>query len=373
MARPKKEKPNKNGVYEVKMTIGRDFDGKAIRKSFYSARSKEAARRAGEQWIIDREVALRTGVNESLSDMTFSRQADIVLDLKKGKVRASSYRTVWIAAARRLKEYFGNRPLVNITKNDIEMYFKGKSDYSKGTLTHDVIVLKAIFSNAIDNRILVYSPMQNFRLEVGRRAEQKRVYTDEQVIYVMKYLSENMSNYKARKQRIALAIELMILFGMSRSETLGIMNEDIDYENKTIIIKQGVTLQDGKVTVSETKTAFRKRTVAISEEMAEQIKTLGISSRYLISVSSEKPMHPNTFSKLFNEIMAQMNEFYKEKEIDVPALNPHELRHTRASIWVNSGKNLFAIAQQMGWADLKMLRQRYAHGDISQLRKELDL
>lgn len=57
----------------------------------------------------------------------------------------------------------------------------------------------------------------------------------------------------------------------------------------------------------------------------------------------------------------------------LPILNPHELRHTRASIWVNEGKNLFAIADQMGWSDLDMLRKRYAHGDINQLRKQLDL
>ncbi|MDO5124777.1 MAG: tyrosine-type recombinase/integrase [Ruminococcus sp.] len=65
--------------------------------------------------------------------------------------------------------------------------------------------------------------------------------------------------------------------------------------------------------------------------------------------------------------------FNQTPSVDVPMLNPHELRHTRASIWVNDGKNLFAISDQMGWSDLDMLRKRYAHVDISQLRKQLDL
>lgn len=30
MGRPKKEKPNKYGLYEVKVTVGHDFDGKLI-------------------------------------------------------------------------------------------------------------------------------------------------------------------------------------------------------------------------------------------------------------------------------------------------------------------------------------------------------
>lgn len=36
MGRPKKEKPSrKDGLYEVEITIGHSFDGKALRKSFY--------------------------------------------------------------------------------------------------------------------------------------------------------------------------------------------------------------------------------------------------------------------------------------------------------------------------------------------------
>ena len=74
-------------------------------------------------------------------------------------------------------------------------------------------------------------------------------------------------------------------------------------------------------------------------------------------------------------ILITMREYYlnRDNPIDIPILNPHELRHTRASIWVNESKNLFAIADQMGWSDLDILRKRYAHGDINQLRKQLDL
>ena len=43
------------------------------------------------------------------------------------------------------------------------------------------------------------------------------------------------------------------------------------------------------------------------------------------------------------------------------------------SLWVNSGKNLFAIAEMLGWSDLNMLRKVYGHADIQQLRKELDI
>ena len=71
--------------------------------------------------------------------------------------------------------------------------------------------------------------------------------------------------------------------------------------------------------------------------------------------------------------MRDMQEFYAEQGIDIPKLTPHELRHTRATLWVNSGANLFAVANVLGHADLQMLRKRYAHSDVESTRKLLGL
>ena len=57
MGRPKKDAPNRaDGLYEVKVTIGKDFSGKLIRKSFYSTVSKADARAKAEQYKIDHAV-----------------------------------------------------------------------------------------------------------------------------------------------------------------------------------------------------------------------------------------------------------------------------------------------------------------------------
>ena len=52
MGRPKKEKPNHGNLYEVKITVGHTFDGKLIRKSFYSTVSKADAKAKAEQYKI---------------------------------------------------------------------------------------------------------------------------------------------------------------------------------------------------------------------------------------------------------------------------------------------------------------------------------
>ena len=71
--------------------------------------------------------------------------------------------------------------------------------------------------------------------------------------------------------------------------------------------------------------------------------------------------------------MKEMQAYYAEKGIDIPIYTPHQLRHTRASIWVNSGKNIYAVAKVLGHANLDMLQKRYAHSNIEQLRQLLDI
>ena len=62
MGRPKKEAPNRaDGLYEVKVTIGKDFNGKFIRKNFYSSISKADAKAKAEQYKIDQAVNKATG------------------------------------------------------------------------------------------------------------------------------------------------------------------------------------------------------------------------------------------------------------------------------------------------------------------------
>ena len=89
MGRPKKEKPNrKDGCYEVKITIGKTFDGKPIRKSFYSTKSKEDAKAKAEQYKIEQAVQERTGESTRESRTIFSTWArEWLQTYKKGKVK----------------------------------------------------------------------------------------------------------------------------------------------------------------------------------------------------------------------------------------------------------------------------------------------
>lgn len=56
---------------------------------------------------------------------------------------------------------------------------------------------------------------------------------------------------------------------------------------------------------------------------------------------------------------------------DIPILSPHELRHTRATLWITQGMDPYMSARLLGHSDLKMLTKIYDHASTETLRKVL--
>lgn len=73
MGRPKKEQPNsKDGTYEVKITVGKNFDISLIRKSFYSFVQSIARYRFHDMFYI------------GVSDKVINRGFKVIGKLDKG-------------------------------------------------------------------------------------------------------------------------------------------------------------------------------------------------------------------------------------------------------------------------------------------------
>lgn len=375
MGRPKKEAPNRSdGRYEVKITVGKGYDGKLIRKSFFSHISKADAKAKAEQYKINQVLEDVTGdiYNET---PLFAKVANEFLELKKGTIKNNTFNfTYHIPATKYIIPYFGRKNISDIKKNDIELYLKKTkkdNNFSDETIRKHYICLNQIFNNAYQNGIINRNPCTGIKLHCIQKSS-KKTYTQEEAMLVLEY---------CKYHRFGLDIHLMLSYGISRSELLGIRWQDVDMENSVISINQGVVEaknpDTGKteVIIGEPKNEFRRRVLPISDatiELLNQQRCIHPNAEYVICNQRGKVGMPSTWhERHYKPFMKEMAAYYESYDITVPMLNPHELRHTRTSIWVNTGANLYAVATVMGWADLKMLRKKYAHPDIEEIRKEL--
>ncbi|KAF5044682.1 hypothetical protein DSECCO2_489170 [anaerobic digester metagenome] len=130
MPRPKKKAPNRSdNRYEYKMTIGRDMDGKAIRKSFYSSVGVDDAKEQAKQWEIDQKAAEQSGEAFIATHKTFGQWAPVWLETyKKGRVKGSTYYNNYEIPLRvHLLPYFSAMRLEDIKPVNIQRFFKSKA------------------------------------------------------------------------------------------------------------------------------------------------------------------------------------------------------------------------------------------------------
>ncbi|MCI8604462.1 MAG: site-specific integrase [Ruminiclostridium sp.] len=308
----------------------------------------------------------------------FKEWAEIWLKTVKGTVRGNTYAVTYKNTVyNHLIPCFGERELQTIKQTDIQLYLNDKAVFfCLDTLKKNKSCLKQMFEAAIDNEYLDKNPVRNIKMPRARTAEEKAIYTEEQINYIFQY-----GNF----HRFGYEIQLLIDTGLSRSELLGLKWGDVDFDTKVLYIRRGVTdtpdPTTGKITVTVDvpKNKFRERVIPLRQEMCKILQSQkeqrkATTENYIVKTRNGQICSPRTWSRRHYQIfMEDMRNYYSEKGIEIPIYTPHQFRHTRASLWVNSDMSLYAIAKVMGHADLDMLRKRYAHSDADQLRRLLNI
>lgn len=371
MGRPKKEKPNHaTGMYEVKVTVGHTFDGKPVRKSFYSSVSKAAAKAKAEEYKINQAVAEETGETFVPNRLTFTKAAQKWLESIKPTLSDSAYNNYEVAIRLHLEPFFKNALISNIKAIDIQNYFNKLSvNTPLESMKKYKNCLNGIFKMAVDNDYCTKNPCENVKLISSVENSEKQTYTKRQAYLISRY---------ARTHKDGLGILLMLEYGLRKGELLGLQTGDIDFKNGTLHIQRSVADVKNKdtgkieVKIKPPKNRQSDREIPLKKVTLNRLKN--IKDGYIIPNAKGGVYSPSNWTKRnYKNFMEDMQEHYSKFGIDIPVLNPHELRHTRATIWVNEGKNLFAVAAVLGHSDLKMLQQRYAHKDTNSIRNLLDL
>lgn len=364
MGRPKKEAPNRDdGRYEVKVTVGKDFNGKLIRKSFYSYISKADAMAQAEQYKINKAVYDVTGETLEAPATAFSTWANKWLETyKKGTIKENSYIFTYKSnMEKHLIPYFGKAHLMDIKQADIQNYFntvmsESGEPLSKSTLNKHRMILKSLFDAAIDNDLCYKNPVKNIKFQRVSDKAEKHVWTKEQAQIAEDYC----------KHCLRLDIVVFLNTGIRRSELLGLKWSDIDFENNIMHIQRAVVMTNGKMVIDRPKSITSNRYIPFSEDFAKYLRKFQSDNEYVLGIDG--PMSPNTYDKYFSKFMNELVE-----KAGLPKLTPHELRHTYGTIKREEGIDLYTIQKVMGHADISVTASIYVHNDIEVLRKQLKL
>lgn len=165
-------------------------------------------------------------------------------------------------------------------------------------------------------------------------------------------------------------IKVTALYGLRRSELLGLQWDSIDFENKTMTIKHTVSRVTTVVAKDKTKNASSHRTFPLTAEALEIFRNAKEketehrlafgseyqSNNYVFKWPDGHTYSPDYLSHRFNDLL---------KKHHLPHIRFHELRHSCASMLIAMGWSLKDVQEWLGHSDVKMTANIYAHLDVA--------
>ena len=369
--------------FKFKAFLGKDQNGKQIFKcsTWYpdkpmsEKKMLSCAQREAILWenslCTENEKTQKISCSQPISFREFVETKWIPAELNNNEHRNST-----IAFRRYLLlvilDYLGDFNLTDISDRRVGEYldylkntYKTKQNKhpSKQTIRHHYCTLNLIFEYAVKQKHLTTNPMK--AIDVPKLAKHKvDAFSKEEVRAFIKAI-ESLS----LQQR--LMYELLLTTGIRRGECFGLQWGDIDFTNKTICIERNVTYtaQNG-ITVGLPKTATGIRKIPITERVLSLLTDYKTSEERLFTRTNETFLFHSDTSPLLPRDPTYITKHMKKfiKKIGLPDMSPRDLRHTCASILLESGADIKSVQDILGHSDASTTLNFYVRSNIDAMR-----
>lgn len=207
-------------------------------------------------------------------------------------------------------------------------------------------LLMMIYKQAIHEGITKVNPVLGVKTPKQEQTKVE-VFTKEEI--------ELMKVYHEPDNRNHLIALIALATGMRLSEILGLRWIDIDFEKLTLSINQTVQYDSkSQLVVGKTKNEKSKRTIGISQELADVILKQPQRSNFVLSTIDGKPLRQSTLESWWKKFLADKGIVYKKF---------HALRHTHATLLVNAGIPITDISSRLGHSKTSTTLDIYAHSN----------
>lgn len=212
---------------------------------------------------------------------------------------------------------------------------------------------------AVADGLIPKNPCNGVRLPKSKRYEYQ-VYSQEQLRELFEALKDDP---------MLPIIKVTAVYGLRRSELLGLKWDSIDFQRDLITIRRTVCKVTTVVRKDKTKNSSSYRSFPLTPDMrelflntkAQQKKNQRLfgkqyqKSDYVFTWPDGHPYSPDYVTERFSNLL---------KNHGFPHIRFHELRHSCASILLSAGFTLKDVQEWLGHADIKMTANIYGHLDV---------
>lgn len=284
---------------------------------------------------------------------------------KKKYVKKSTYAAYQLLIQNHIKPYFGDLYEVNEEKVQQFVFDKLDAGLSEKTIRDIIIVLKMILKFGIKNGYLEYiqidakfpSKQEKKDLDVLSKADQK------------KFMEHLRNNFTFKN----LGIFICLNTGMRIGEICGLRWCDVDTVEGVIKVRhtlQRIYIIEGETRHTELlldtpKTANSVRDIPMSSELLKMLKSLNkvVNENYYVISNDIKPIEPRTYRNYYKKLC---------KQLDIPELKFHGLRHSFATRCIESKADYKTVSVLLGHSNISTTLNLYVHPNKEQKKKTID-
>lgn len=363
----------KNGKYYAVINT-KEPNGKRKQKWISTGYEIKGNKKNAEKFLREQLQELEKSAHIIQSDVMFCDYVLLWLDRKKPSIDETTYQGYKTIIDAHITPYFKplSIKLVELSRNDIQCYIDEKSKNGrcdkKGGLSaksvkSHIVIVKQVLKEAMKSGLITSNPSEFVVLPKIQRFE-AGFYTEKQVNDLLSLI---------KNEPLYPLICFTVLYGLRRSEALGLKWDSFNLEANVFIIKHTVVRFTETVEKDRTKNASSYRTYPMTEE-AKQIyinlkkaetdnkKLFGdeyTNNDYIFKWSNGTPFSPNYVTQRFNALL---------KENGLPHIRFHDLRHTCASLLVSKGFSMKDIQEWLGHSDFSTTANIYSHLDVKRKR-----
>lgn len=358
----------KNGKYYAVLNVY--VDGKRKKKWICSDLPEKGNKRRAEQFLREKIAEYERMEGIVRSDILFSDYVRLWLEQIARKVDTVTMQGYQVTADGHILPYFDQKKtaLADVDYKILQAYIdtkhqSGRLDGKGGLSPKSLRAHKNVISQALDmavkNNLIAANPCQFVILPPLVRYE-STYYNEKQLKALFAALDDDP---------LLPLVKITALYGLRRSELLGLQWDSIDFEAQTMTIRHTVSKVTEVVAKDKTKNASSRRTFPLTPEALDIFRTAKNqeeqnriafgreyqANSYVFKWADGHTYSPDYVSHRFNDLLKKHN---------LPHIRFHELRHSCASMLISMGWTLKDVQEWLGHSDIQMTANIYSHLDI---------
>lgn len=292
------------------------------------------------------------------------------IDVSAGRTRVAELSAGWLASKRvhttenhvrtlegawrnHVEKTWGSTPVSRVRTREVQEWVTGMAESSSPTVViraHGV--LAGILDDAVRDRLLLANPARGVKLPRKRGS-------------VSRYLTHHQVQTVAEASGHDLLVYTLAYCGLRWGEAVALRASDVSVVRRRIMVDRAMSYSPASGFTVGLPKGGKTRTVPMPKFLASmmQARIMECSAPSDLVFPAPRAEYLRQPGKSHVRDGKRIGVKWWERALDtagLPWMTPHDLRHTAASLAVQSGANVKAVQRMLGHSSAAMTLDRYA-------------